>query len=109
NQLSTTGVFTVVPAISGDYNVNGVVDAADYLIWRKNLGTTNTLPNDPTGGTIGTSQYNTWRAYFGQIAGSDSALPSAGPLSAAVPEPAIAPMLLMGVLVMCSRYRAAAS
>src|SRR4029079_1268998 len=26
------------PSVSGDYNGNGVVDAADYVVWKKNLG-----------------------------------------------------------------------
>jgi hypothetical protein len=34
----------------GEYNGNGSVDAADYVVWRKNQGTSNPLPNDPTGG-----------------------------------------------------------
>jgi hypothetical protein len=62
----------------GDFNQNGTVDAADYVVWRKTDGT-------QTG-------YDTWRANFGTSlsAGSGSAgYPlgaSAEPLSA-VPEP----------------------
>ena len=55
--------------VHGDYNNNGTVDAADYVVWRDNLNTTNTLPNDPNGGTIDTDQFNTWRANFGKTAG----------------------------------------
>ena len=65
--------------LTGDYNSNGKVDAADYVVWRKALNTTTVLPNDPTGGTIGTTQYNTWRANFGNGSGAGS--------GAAVPEP----------------------
>jgi hypothetical protein len=54
----------------GDYNGNGIVDAADYIVWRKNQGTTHMLPNDSIGGTIGAAQYDQWRAHFGQTAGS---------------------------------------
>ena len=68
-------MFTFVP-LPGDYNGNGVVDSADYIVWRNGLGTTYTQ-ND----------YDVWRAHFGQTAGSGSALPSAEPLSATVPEP----------------------
>ena len=35
----------------GDYNQNGVVDAADYVVWRNGLGTTYT----PAG-------FDTWRS-----------------------------------------------
>ena len=75
--------FVVVAGVNGDYNNDGTVDAADYVVWRKNVGTTTPLPNDPTGGTIGTAQYNTWRANFGDSAGSGS-----GAAAGAVPEPA---------------------
>jgi hypothetical protein len=53
----------------GDYNDDGKVDGADYVTFRDNEGTTNVLPNDPTGGTIGTAQYDTWRANFGGPSG----------------------------------------
>ena len=40
-------LFTAVP-VPGDYNHNGIVDAADYVVWRKTDGT------QPA--------YDTWRA-----------------------------------------------
>jgi hypothetical protein len=57
------------PSNDGDYNDDGIVDAADYVTFRKYAGTTQTLPNDPHGGTIGTNQYNTWRENFGSTGG----------------------------------------
>jgi hypothetical protein len=51
--------------LDGDYNGDGVVDAADYVVWRENLGTSNPLPNDAIGGVIGQAQYDQWRANFG--------------------------------------------
>jgi hypothetical protein len=92
NQLYTSGVLSVVSAgLPGDYNSNGVVDAADYVMWRKNQGTANTLPNDPIGGAIGTAQYNNWRAHFGQTAGSGGGVSA----NAAVPEPATWVLLML--------------
>ena len=36
SQLYTTGVLSVVgTGIPGDYNNNGIVDAADYVVWRE--------------------------------------------------------------------------
>ena len=88
--------------LAGDYNDNGVVDAADYAVWRKNVGTTNALPNDLVGGTIGAAHYNQSRTHFGQTAGSGA---TAGlPSSAAVPEPpaqliaSVMAALLLGLL-----------
>jgi hypothetical protein len=88
SQLYITGALAVVaPLLAGDYNDDGKVDAADYVVWRKNEGTMNVLPNDPDGGTIGAAQFNTWRANFGNMAGSGSGSvlgPSSPP---SVPEP----------------------
>ena len=57
------------PVLIGDYNNNHVVDAADYTVWRNNLGTTNVLSNDPVGGTIGPDQYDNWKSHFGMTSG----------------------------------------
>jgi hypothetical protein len=57
--------------VPGDYNANGIVDAADYVLWRKDPSAHG---GDPAG-------YNAWRAHFGNTSGS-------GLGTAAVPEPA---------------------
>ena len=64
----------ITPALSGDYNHNGKVDAADYVLWRKSPAT---YGGNPAG-------YNTWRANFGQPPGSG--LAAAVSASAAVPN-----------------------
>lgn len=81
-------------SLTGDYNNNGSVDAADYALWRNNVGTTATLPNDPVGGTIGSAQYNQWRSNFGAHSGAASAL-----ASTAVPEPAAILYILVAAIV----------
>jgi probable HAF family extracellular repeat protein len=81
--------------VPGDFNHDGSVDAGDYVVWRKGLGTTYTQLD-----------YNTWRTHFGQTAGSGAALPSANPLSAAVPEPTAWATLLVGFLMSFSYVRA---
>jgi hypothetical protein len=78
------------PANPGDYNDDGTVNAADYVSWRNNVGTTNALANDAIGGTIGQQHYLQWRSNFGRVAGSASAL-------SAVPEPASLAVLLIGI------------
>jgi hypothetical protein len=88
---------TSVQILAGDYNNNGIVDAADYVVWRKNQGTTNTLPNDPLGGTVGLEHYNQWRANFGATAGL-------GTSAAIVPEPSVSgSLLIMMALVSSAR------
>jgi fibronectin-binding autotransporter adhesin len=96
SQLYTAGVLSVVSAgTPGDYNNNGTVDAGDYVLYRKYAGTTHVLPNDPTGGMIGTAQYNTWRSHFGQPPGSGSG----DVLATAVPEPKSGALLAIAILV----------
>ncbi len=51
---------------TGDYNNNGVVDAADYVLWRNSLNLNITLPNDSTPGTVTQADYDVWRTHFGQ-------------------------------------------
>jgi hypothetical protein len=70
---------------SADFNRDGTVDAADYVVWRKNGGTQN--------------QFNLWRANFGTAAGSGSAAHLDSSNGARVPEPASALMLVIGIAV----------
>jgi len=86
----------VVQGVNGDYNNNGVVDAADYVVWRKRLGQNVTLPNDTTPGTVTAVDYTVWRSNFGKIASGSGS----GVLFAAgeIPEPASG--LLAGMLTL---------
>ncbi len=52
--------FSLIQPIPGDFNNNGIVDTADYVVWRNNDGTQ--------------AGYNLWRAHFGQTVGSRTAL-----------------------------------
>ena len=74
--------------LPGDYNANGTVDAADYVLWR-NGGPLENEVADP--GNISPADYNEWRARFG------NALPGGSGSQAAVPEPA-AVLLLIGAM-----------
>jgi hypothetical protein len=70
-------------AVAGDYNHDGVVNAADYALWRNSLGTSGTgLAADGNGdGVINQLDYDIWREHFGQTSGSGAAQ------AAPVPEP----------------------
>jgi hypothetical protein len=84
NGFTEATAFVVVPTLLiGDFNNDGVVDAADYVVWR-NASPTATLPNDATPGTVGASDYNDWRANFGKS--NVASGPALG--SSPVPEPA---------------------
>ena len=83
--------FFAVP-LPGDYNHNNVVDAADYVLWRKTLGQSGAgLAADGNGNNmIDSGDYNIWRAHFGQPPGSGSSTVA----NAAVPEPATLVLLI---------------
>ncbi|TWT78455.1 Lysozyme M1 precursor [Posidoniimonas polymericola] len=67
-------------ALAGDYNADGVVDAADYAAWRQAATTGAVLPNETTTpGQVTSEDYDAWRANFGATltsAGAASAIPS---------------------------------
>lgn len=91
-----------VAGVPGDYNENGSVDAADYVVWRNNDGTNNPLPNDNgLGVPIGSTHYDLWRANFG------GTFPASGSVIGAVPEPASAVLILLGITCWRPRKRAA--
>jgi hypothetical protein len=79
--------------LAGDYNDNDVVDAADYVVWRKNNGGITPLPNDGgLGIPINSAHYALWRTHFGETA------PGGGAgASSAVPEPAAAVLFVLGI------------
>jgi Carbohydrate family 9 binding domain-like len=69
------------PSLPGDYNGNGAVDAADFVVWRENPAAHG---GDPAG-------YNTWRTNFGRTSGAGSGL-GGGTVS---PEPATLALLVL--------------
>jgi hypothetical protein len=80
----------------GDYNGNGVVDAADYVVWRNSLGSTTALAADGSGNhLVDQADYDLWRSNFGRSA---SGAGSAETPSSAVPEPATVELVLPAAL-----------
>jgi hypothetical protein len=102
----TNKYFQAAPNQPGDFNSDGVVDAGDYVTWKKNAGTSNALANDNGLGTpIGAAHYDLWRANFGNPPGAGSG----SSLSAAVPEPdygVLAAIALLGSAWLHRRHAA---
>ena len=74
SNLLVDGTVSIVSlGLPGDYNNNGMIDAADYTAWRDALtaGATN-LTNDPTPGVVDETDFDYWRAHFGETLGSGS-------------------------------------
>ena len=97
SQLYLAGTLSI-GGVLGDYNGNGVVDAADYTVWRNALGRTGSgLAADGNGDKAVTqADYVVWKTNFGQHAGSGSAADS--PPSVAVPEPGSLQLILLSVI-----------
>jgi Lamin Tail Domain len=74
----------VAVPLEGDFNGNGVVDAGDYIWWRKNDGTV--------------AGYNTWRTNFGRTGAGGSGLEVAN-----VPEPMSGVMMMIALMAFAGR------
>lgn len=74
--------------LPGDFDLNDVVDAADYVLWRKWEGVMYTQ-----------TQYNSWRSGFGRVLAGGSG----GGGEAAVPEPTA--MIILVPALMLRQYR----
>ncbi|TWT90378.1 hypothetical protein Mal64_07670 [Pseudobythopirellula maris] len=73
----------------GDFNDNGVVDAADFTVWRDNLGAgdESSINNAGDGlGGVDMADYDLWVANFGDTAEA---------LAVSAPEPAALSLLLL--------------
>jgi hypothetical protein len=78
-------LVNILAPLTGDFNSDGHVDAADYVIWRNTNGSSTDLRADANlNGIIDSGDYTAWRANFGASAGSGSGTT----MNATVPEPA---------------------
>ena len=97
NAVTLEVVSTV---LAGDFNSDGVVDAADYVVWRDNLGAADEANINNAGdgeGGVDAADYMVWRNNFGAVA--DAAVQTAPPVSA-VPEPTSIALPIAGLLLL---------
>jgi len=107
-EAQATAVTTIVRtnlAPSADYNHNGIVDAADYVVWRNTLNQVvppGTGASGDNSGVVDQGDYTLWRAHFGLPSGAGSG----DSLSVNnVPEPTSAVLLIVGAMLALSRRR----
>jgi hypothetical protein len=103
---SLTVLINPNATLLADFNANGVVDAADYILYRNTLGQNGAgLSADGNGnGTIDSGDYDVWSVHFGQTVGSGAGS-SIERLSSAAPELASMTLLLLGVITGVSLRR----
>jgi hypothetical protein len=102
SQLYTSGTISV-GGLLGDYNHDGIVDAADYTVWRDTLGSTTDLRADGNdNGVIDQGDFAIWKANFGNHAGSGSGSAATD----AVPEPSTMAIVLVGATLLAGRRAA---
>jgi hypothetical protein len=91
-------VVSASDELPGDYNEDGMVDAADYTVWRNHFGAAMSLPNETaTPGMVTSDDYDVWKQNVGATTGGGSHSPTA------VLEPSSLCVLLCGLLVSGAR------
>lgn len=93
-EIDRVSIVNLTDLLAGDYNYDGQVTLADYVVWRDNLGM-HVLPGtaaDGDGdGVVGNSDYSFWLDQFSPATGATSLQ--------AVPEPASLVLMLLGGLL----------
>jgi hypothetical protein len=105
-------VLQATAGVPGDYNRNNVVDAGDYVVWRKSFGQMGSgLPADGSGafgvpdGKVDEDDFEFWKSQFGNRTGDGSSLMIGS--SPAVPEPSAISLMVLGLMATVRRRAAA--
>ena len=94
SKLATTGevTFLALSGLPGDFNHDGLVNAADYTVWRDQL-------NAP----YPAEAYSVWKSRYGSAPGAGGLAALGGP---AIPEPSmVVSVLPIVILVGCLRLK----
>jgi hypothetical protein len=89
------------PTIVGDYNKNGIVDAADYVLWRNTMNQIGTglAADGNSNGQIDAGDFAVWRSHLGNRSGSGAGISL---VDRTVPEPSTTAYII-GLLFLCVR------
>jgi hypothetical protein len=102
-------ILTLVSTTPGDFNDDGIVNAADYTVWRNALGTDVAIRgkfgDGNFDGQVTQADYFVWKKYFGESGdGSGASFEERFPF--AVPEPVgILQLFIAATIGICSQRR----
>ncbi len=105
-RVIANGEVTVTKLLQGDFNHDGIVDAADYTVWRDTLGQVvamGTGADHDFDGVITDGDREVWAARFGTTVES---LLAAGALSVPEPSALVLSLVLAAQAATVSRYSA---
>ena len=96
-EIAEIRLVSAPAGVDGDYSGNGIVDAADYTVWRNSLGQMGAgLAADGDGnGKVEPADYTYWKTRFGNPGGGSSFT-----TSSATPEPASLAIAVLGLAML---------
>ena len=104
--VSRTSTEYTLRVVAADFDHNGIVEAADYAVWRSSFGSTTSLAADANGnGKVDAADYVIWRQNIGNIRGTFAGSGAGGLQPGGVPEPASASLLFAGAFGFAARQR----
>jgi hypothetical protein len=98
-----SAALVTAPVLAGDYNQNGVVDTADYVVWRDSVGAMGGLlaADGNHDNEITQLDYNIWKANFG----TTIERPASAARPANVPEPSTLLLYSLAILTAAASFR----
>jgi len=100
--LTSLEIDYIAPDIPGDFNGDGRVDSADYLVWRENFGESESTlaPGSGNGNEIvDGSDFLVWREHFGGTGGRLEVVSEQS-----IPEPTSIAMAVVAGLMVCGGW-----
>ena len=99
--MNTIVAFTASPVTSADFNADGVVDGADFLLWQrgsgKTIGATHQEGDANRDGVVDGADLELWKASF--------SAPPAGGATSAIPEPATGLLSLAAAIAVAAHKK----
>jgi hypothetical protein len=102
--LTTTNDQLFILRLSGDYDANGFVNHGDYDVWKASYGsTTNIVADANRDNIVDAADYVLWRRNFGEwLVGS---VPTSSSAVGPVPEPETGTLSMLSLLSLAFRFR----